>query len=419
MTSEPNIANATIDQTNIHFNTAHLSVLHTISLISCGMFMYTGWGIFIAIPASVIFSIFYSAIFKKALKQSNPKTFAVYTVTFTLVFAYASILFNAGIATDSPQIMYLAPSLLEVSSDNFDQAFSPLFTVSFIYLFLSLPINLFLIRKNVSRFSFSLVPLIGILLLAIHWGIVLKELPELKIQKATEQREAQQREQSAIDASYDFNWSTVNEKTFKNRSYSIFTPPTPSTPVPISQCPYTTNLIEQYATNSGFNIYCLNDVLKQVGQVPITETEVLGIHIPNPSNAIKKGDVLVVVGKLESPSMMRVHADGNAAKDCTCQMAPYDYSEIDAYIETENSTVAYEQSVIQTQVIDRERTVMILYPINIDGLQDINIKLSQFSDVPNIPVTLQEVSVLSPTVVPPDPEWLQEWSKKPNPFIQR
>ncbi len=405
-------------ENNNQINPAHLSVLYTVSLISCGMFIYTGWGVFIAVPVSLVFSIFYLVVFTKVLKKSNTTPLAVYTVTLTLVFAYISILFNAGIISDASYIIYLAPSILQVPSFGFESMFDKLYVVSFLYLVLSVPVNIFLIKNGARKILLLLMPLVGILLIMVHWGVVWEQLPELKAQVYTEQQNEKQKEQANTEAVYSFDWSKINENTFKNRVYSIFTPPTPSSETPTNQCPYAMGMIEQnLAEGEGFNINCLNDSLKPIGQVPITKTEILGINIPNVSNTFKKGDVVAVVVDLENPSMVRIHADGNAAKDCPCRMAPYDYSGINEHVSTGTSTRIYEYSVVQMQVTDKKRTVMVLYPINIDGLTDIGIKLSQFSNNPNAPVTLKEVVVLSPTKLAPDPEWLKKWLKEPNPFL--
>lgn len=400
-------------------NSNHIINLFGISLLSCGMFTFTGFGFLVFVPTFLFFSIFYSVIFTKALKKNNPKVFAVYAVAFTLVFSYISIVFNAGIMTDGPSLDYLAPLILGVPSTSFGKIFNQLHYISLLYLLLSIPFNLFLIRKNASKMIFSIIPFIGLILIAIHWGIIWNQLPELRAQIVKEQQNRQQKEQEQIEKGYSFNWLEVNENTFKNRTYSIFTPPAPLEGKPKSECPYTIGLLEQNITQGGFDINCLNNSLKSIGQMPITKREVLGINIFNSSNTFKKGDTVVVVAELENPSMMRVNAKGNAAKDCSCRMPPYDYSDVVEYIKTSSSTGVYERSVVQMQVTDKKRTVMMLYPININKLKDINIKLSQFSNNPNIPVTLKEVAVLSPIKLPKDPEWLNKWLKEPNPFLTK
>lgn len=404
-------------QVNTQLHTGHLAIFNLISFISCGMFIYAGWGAFIAIPVSLFFSIFYSIIFRKVLKKNNGNTFMIYSVAFTLVFAYISLLFNFGIATDSPQIGYLAPSLLGLPDASFTLMFNKLFDITWYYLLLSIPLNIILIKKNASKIFFFFVPLAGLILIAIHWGVIFTQFPELKAEAARQRQEQKQSELARIEEIYNFNWSKINEYTFENRTYSIFTPSALLTKTPTNECPYATEMVQQNLSKKGFKINCLNNMLKPIGQVPITQTKALGVNIPNISNLFKKGDIVVVVAELENPSMMRVYANGNGAKDCNCRMSPYDYSGVVDYIKIGTSTQIYEHSVVQMEVTDKKRTVMILYPINVNNLKNLDIKLSPFSDNPNVPVTLREVSVLSPLKVSTDPEWLKEWSKKPNPFL--
>lgn len=403
-------------QVDNQLNTGHLVIFNAICWIICGMFIYTGWGALIALPMSVIFSIFYSIIFTSILKKNN-NVFAIYSVAFTLVFAYISLLFNFGIMSDSPQLDYLAPSLLGVSDAGFSQMFGKLFDISWYYLLLSIPLNILLIKKDAHKILFFFVPLVGLILIAIHWGIIFKQLPELKAEAVKQQQERQQKAQAETEEIYSFNWSKITEKTFENRTYSIFTPPVISAGIPINECPYTVEMIQLNLSKGGFKINCLNDMLKPIGQVPITQTKALGINIPNSLDLFKKGDIVVVVAELESPSMMRIYADGNAAKDSARSLPPYDYSGIVDYIKIGTSTFIYEQSVVQMEVADKKRTIMIMYPINVNKLKSVNIKLSPFADNPNVPVTLKEVMVLSPLKISPDPEWLKEWLKKPNPFL--
>ena len=404
-------------QVNNQLNPGHLVILYIVSMVSCGIFIFTGWGFLFFIPASLVFSIFYSVIFTRTLVKNNASAFAVYSVTLTLLCAYTSLLLNMGMIGDSPNVGYLAPSLLGVNGTSFTAEFNQLLNISFLYLLFSIPLNILFIIKSARKIIFFFFPLIGLILIAIHWGIVWVQLPELKAQATKEQQEAQRIKIASVEEGYNFNWSKINKDTFQNRIYSIFTPPAPLAGIPISECPYTTGMIEQNLTQGGFNIHCLNDVLKPIGQVPITRTEGSEFSIPNWLNMLKKGDTVVVVAELGNPSLIRINANGNAAKDCACRMAPYDYADINEYIKTGTSTGIYERSVIQMQVTDKKRTVMVLYPINTNNLKDIDIKISQFSDNPHVPVTLSEVAVLSPTVQPPDPEWLKKWSKEPNPFL--
>lgn len=404
-------------QVNNQLNTGHLAVFNVICWISCVMFIYTGWGALIAIPTSVVFSILYSVIFMGVLKNNNSNVFAIYSIAFTLFFAYVSLFLNFGIAADSPQISYLAPSLLGVSGKGFGPIFNQLFSISWYYLLLSIFLNIFLIKKGAGKILFFLVPLVGLILIAIHWGIIFVQLPELKAEAFKQRQERQQKEQAITEERYNFNWSKINENTFENRIYSIFTPPVISAGIPINECPYMIEMIQKNLSKGGFKINCLNDMLKPIGQVPITQTKAFGVNIPNSSDLFKKGDVVVVVVELENPSMMRIYADGNGAKNCACSLPPYDYSGIVDYVKIGTSTGVYEQSVVQMEVDDKKRTMMILYPINVNKLKSVNIKLSPFADNPNVPVTLKEVSVLSPLEMFPDPEWLKEWLKKPNPFL--
>lgn len=404
-------------QTSKLLNSGHTSILTALSMVSCIMFIYTGWAFLFAVPASFVFGIIYSMIFSQALKNTDTPVFAVYSITFTLVLSYLSILLNFGIVSDAEYTTYIIPSLLGIPSSYFNSINTSLLVITIIYFISSMPINFLLIGKKASKSSFAFVPLFALLLVIVHFSIVLVSLPELRVQVIKTEQENIQKEKERIDSSYSFNWDKVKDDTFKNRKYSIFTPLNPSTSAPSYDCPYATGLIEQNNSPENFSLFCLNEFLKPIGQFPLTRSAPIGINIPNSNNIFKKGDIVVLVAELDNPSMLRMHANGNAAKDCSCRMPPYDYSNIIEHLESETSPGIYEQSVVQMQVTDKKREIMVLYPININNLKDLEIKLSQFSDNLDLPITLKEVSIISTDKVYPDPEWLKKWSSQPNPFL--
>lgn len=419
LTPNVNQSNSVPINTSNNLSQGYKAILIVISLISCGMFIFSGWGAFFFTPIALFFSILYSIIFSKILKGNNTSFFSVLTVTLTLVFAYISILFNIGVITDSDHPSFLAAMILGIPDSSFVDIFGKLLSVSLLYFLVSIPVNFALIKRNSKKVLLASVPLFGLILILIHWAIVFQKMPELKAQVQEEKQHELQQEQARIEGQYKFDWLKISNDTFRDRIYSIFTPPTPAHITSADQCDFTMNMIEQNIKQETFDVVCLNDSLKSIGQMPITQTNVLSVSMPNSTGLYKKGDVVAVVAELDNPSMMRIYANGNAAKNCACNMSPYDYSGITSKLTVGTSTVIYEQSVIQMSVNDKKRTVMILYPININGLKEINIKLSQFSDRPNVPVTLKEVAVLSQTKQSPDPEWLKKWSREPNPFLNK
>lgn len=412
--SEPVVTNGSSD-----FYSLHLATMTTVSLISCFMFILTGWGVFFYTPIALIFSVIYSIIFTKIFNKNKVNVFAIYTTLLTLLFGYITILLNIGIVTDSDHPSYLIPSLLQIPDKSFTSLFSTLVLIGFIYLLLSIPLNITLIIKNVSKKVYAIVPLIGLLLIIIHLAVVWIQFPQLRDKVIEDKQQEEINRQANIERTYEFDWNKISKDTFKNRVYSIFTPPSLDTNNQTADCPYTINMIYQSVAMSGesLNFDCLNDSIKSVGTLPISKNEPISFNILNNNKGFKKGDILAVVVELDNPSMLRVYANGNAAKDCACRMAPYSYDGIKESVHVGTSTIIYEQSVVQMQVTDKKRTIMMLYPINIDNLNKINILISQFSNLPNSTVGLKEVAKFSSTKSVADPEWLNKWRKQPNPFL--
>ncbi len=417
-TTKTGLNNTSNIQDTYKFNSDHLVFLFIFSFVSCMMFLFTGWGFFIAIPGSFMFSSVYVLIFAFSLKRNNAKAFAVYTVTITLILSYISILLNIGIISDASQIEYISTGLLGIPSKNFSNIFSQLLNISYYYLVLSIPINLLFIKKNVSKITYSIIPLLGILLIGTHFAFIYKDLPELKAQIIKEKQIAKEQEQASIERKYEYNPQNISKATFENRVFSIFTPPEPNPKMPINMCPYSIRISEDNLTKDPLDVICLNEWLSEVKKVPYTDINPFSITLSNSRNTLLKGFVIVLVAELENSSYARIYANGNAAKDCGCRMWPYDYSGIVDYKIISSSTTIYEQSVVQAGVTDKKRTIMILYPININGLKDLNFKLSQFDDKKDTKVTLKEFAILKPASQTTDPEWLREWSKKPNPFLK-
>lgn len=396
----------------------HLAIMTTIALLTCFMFNLTGWGTFFYTPIAFVFSIIYSIIFTKIFKKSTVSAFSVYTVIFTLLFGYIAVLLNIGIITDG-DLAYIIPMYLGIPDKTFANTFSTLTYASLIYLLLSVPLNIDLIKKNVSKKIFAVVPFIGLLLIIIHLVIVWRQFPQLRDKIIEDKKQEEINKQISIERAYEFDWNKISKNTIKNRVYSIFTPPSFTADYKTIDCPYIVNMIYQGVaiTNESLDFKCLNDSIKSVGTVPIIKNEPISFSILNNNQEFKKGDILAVVVELDNPSLLRIYANGNAAKDCACRMAPYAYDDIKESMKVGTSTIIYEQSVVQMQVTDKKRTVMMLYPINVNNLKKISILASQFSNMPGRTVSLKEVAVFSPTKPTLEPEWLNKWRKQPNPFL--
>lgn len=405
-------------QNTYKFNSDHLVVLSIFSFISCMMFLFTGWGFLFAIPISLVFSLVYVLIFAFSLKRNNARAFAVYSVIITLILSYVSILLNIGVASDSPETYYISTGLFGVPSTSLKDIFDQLLNISYYYLIFSIPVNLLFIKKNANKIIFSIIPVLGILLIGTHFGFIYKNLPELRAQVIKSKQTAQKEEQENIEKRYEYNPQNINKKTFENRLFSIFTPPEPDPKISTNDCPYSLKILNENITKDPMSVSCLNEWLSEVKQVPFTDKNPFSITLSNSRNTLLKGYVMVLVVELENPSYVRIYANGNPAKDCGCRMWPYDYTDIEDHKKIGTSTIIYEQSVVQAGVTDKKRTIMILYPININGLKDLNFKLSQLDDKPDVKVTLKEFGILRPKPQTPDPEWLIEWSKKPNPFLK-
>ncbi len=202
---------------NIHkFNSDHIVVLSIFSFISCMMFLFTGWGFLIAIPISLVFSLVYVLIFASSLKRNNARAFAVYSVIITLILSYVSILLNIGVASDSPEVYYISTGLFGVPSGSLKDIFDQLLNISYYYLIFSIPANLLFIKKNANKIVFSIIPVLGILLIGTHFAFIYKNLPELRTQATKMKQAAQKEDQENIEKKFEYNPQNINKKTSVN-----------------------------------------------------------------------------------------------------------------------------------------------------------------------------------------------------------
>jgi len=176
----------------------HFAILTTLSLISSGIFVLTGFGALFFIPIALIFAVVYSVIFSFVLKRVKEVVYATYTVLFTLIFSYISILLNCGIVSDGPDASYLLPSVLQIPSAGFDHLFGSLLQFSIWYLLLSIPLNIILIRNNARKISLSIIPLIALILIVIHVLSVYMQAPALRSQAAAYQQQDAANEQRVV-----------------------------------------------------------------------------------------------------------------------------------------------------------------------------------------------------------------------------
>ncbi len=394
-------------------NPLHFAIMAIVCVLSSGLFLYTGWGMFIFIPMAFVFSLIYIGVFAVALrKEYNPP--AVYAAMFTLVLSYVSMVLTGGVVGDDPGVGYLIPGTFGVPSESFRELYGKISSITSTFLFISIIYHIVLIKLHVRRVFFLAAPLFAAILIAVPIFAVVRDLPELRA-KAEQQRQARIEKfinASNIDA-LAYDQQKVDNNTFTRRTYSIFTAPEPnSTAVAIGEkCSYAASILK-----TGYDLYCLDGVFTGANKLPVTVTESAGFTLSNSNKTFKKGDIVVIVADLNKPSIIRVNANGNPAKDSAYRQYPYVYSGIVEVMKTAKGEV-HEQSVVQTAVEDRNRTLMILYPINVNGIKKIDLTLAFFDTPKTVPITLREVSVLVSRTPTPDPEWLKEWSTKPNPFL--
>ncbi len=393
-------------------NPLHFAIMAIVCVLSSGLFLYTGWGMFIFIPMAFVFSLIYIGVFAVALrKEYNPP--AVYAAMFTLVLSYVSMVLTGGVVGDDPGVGYLIPGTFGVPSESFRELYGKISSITSTFLFLSIIYHIALIKLHVRRVFFLAAPLFAAILIAVPIFAVVRDLPELRA-KAEQQRQARaDAKVKEIEDRYAYSKERTDKDVFTQRTYSIFTPPEPnSTALTVSvACASAAGMLK-----TGYDLHCVNDFFTEANKLPLTVTSSRNLTVPNSTKFFKKGDIVVIVADLNNPSILRVNAKGNAAKDCSCRMYPYDYAGIVEKIKTASGDV-HEQSVVQTAVEDKKRTIMVMYPINVNGLQDIQLSLTHFEGFENTPITLREFAILSPQKPVTYPAWLTEWSKKPNPFL--
>ena len=391
--------------------------------LSCFIFIFTGFSALGLVPASIVFSLIYIPMFINLFNRYSVPRYIIYSVLFTTLFSYISILLNIGIFSDSPTLNYLIPGLMGISDKSFGSLFTTLLNFSFGYLISSIllnVINVMEIRSQFRKILAILIPIVALLPILIHLFVIYKAAPQLKIEAAEVERKYQEEAIASKERIYAYAPEIITEKVIKNRVYSFFTPKEPQAIVSVKNCVYLSETLMDLIKNDPKNTYdysCLNDYIKNIGQVPIIRTEPLIINIPNRPMWLKKGDVLVFVAELPKDTYFWVNATGNFAIDGSYRMSPYDYDEVVNVIETSSTTQEYQQSVVQHNIDDKTRTVMVFYPINVDGLDSVKLKLSQFSTSVGSKVILKEFALFKPKYNEPD--WLKNELKKPNPFLKK
>lgn len=388
-----------------------------IILASNAAMLYTGWGVFF-IPVTFGISLVYVGIMLWVFNKWQTPGFTTSCLGLAVSLGFVSCVLNTGIAADSSTPAYVVPSLMGLPSDFFGPFFQQLLVYSFNYLLLLGVGGLFLAKKSSKSVSVLIVA-ISVILIALHVGKVVSAAPELRKQVETDARMEKEKESSRIESNYTFSPQKISESSLQKRTYSIFTPPpTESKKSNLNPCPYTSTIVTalvKFDPKQVISYDCLQDVIKNSYTLPFTAQKPIAFALPNTTKWIKKGDILVYTVKLSPNTYIWAQARGNAAKDCPCRMPPFDYRGVTETITVGTSTRIYEQSLVQHQVADKERVVTLMYPINVDNIQKIEFRLSQFEDNPDSPVTLLEVSVIKPKF--DTPAWLKEWSKKANPFL--
>ncbi len=388
-----------------------------IILASNAAMFYTGWGI-LFIPVTFGISLVYVGIMLWVFNKWQTPGFTSSCLGLAVSLGFISLVLNAGVAADSPTPAYVVPSLMGLPSDFFGPFFKQLSGYTLNYLLLLGVGGLFLAKKSFKSVS-VLIVVISVVLIALHVGKVISVAPELRKQVEADARMEKEKEAARIESDYTFSPQKIYENSLQKRVYSIFTPsPIESKKSSLNPCPYTSTLLTalvRFDPNQVISYDCLQDVIKNSYTLPYTAQKPIAFALPNTTKWIKKGDILVYTVKLSKDTYLWAQARGNAAKDCPCRMYPFDYRDVTDMMTVGTSTRIYEQSLVQHQVTDRERVVTLMYPINVDNIQKIEFRLSQFEDNPDSPVTLLEVSVIKPKFVAPT--WLKEWSKKANPFL--
>lgn len=399
-------------------------IFSSVIFLSCFMFIFTGFSALGLVPGSIIFSIIYIIIFIDLFNKHSVPRHIIYSVLFTTLFSYISILLNIGIFTDSTKVFYLIPGIMQIPGESFDGLFKTLLTFSFRYLIFSILLNVMNvieIKGNIRKVLVILIPITAFVPILIHFYTIYKAAPQLKIEVAENRKKYEAKEIELKDKEYAYSPELITEKVVKNRLYSYFTPIEPKSVISTKDCAYLSEIFMDLIKNDPNGVYnysCLNDYIKNIGEVPITSTQQLIINIPNQPTWLMKGDVLVFVAELSVDTYFWINAIGNIAiDDGPYRMTPYDYDGVVEVIDVSSTTKQYQKSLVQHNIDDRTRTVMVFYPINVDGLSSIRLKLSQFSRSIGNKVVLKELALFKPKYN--EPLWLSNELKKPNLFLKK
>jgi hypothetical protein len=169
--SNTNLANSAINNVPDSTTQTLVKVLFS-SLIplSSFMFVFTGFAALFKVPFAFVFSVLYVLAWTDTFNKNRVNSLTVLSLFLTTILSYISLLLNSGVVTDSPSANYLIPDLMGIPSSSFSDLFGTLSTVTLYYFFTANIMYYLAIKKGGSKTLIFIIPIIGLLILGIHFG---------------------------------------------------------------------------------------------------------------------------------------------------------------------------------------------------------------------------------------------------------